>query len=100
MQKLTGYIEDYGILKVDVPTRLDILSKIRDNAGNHYFRAWAENSLSMLITKRWLTDSVTEDKSEAAQTTMPLLHVSTECKTTNLGGVGYMTKLTHHIRRF
>ncbi|EKM59537.1 uncharacterized protein PHACADRAFT_191906 [Phanerochaete carnosa HHB-10118-sp] len=75
VQRLTGHIEDYGILKVDVPTRLDILSKIRDNAGNHYFRAWAENSLAMLITKRWLTDSVAEDKSEAAQTTMPLLHV-------------------------
>lgn len=75
IQKLTSHIEDYGILKVDVPTRLDILSKIRDNAGNHYFRAWAENNLAMLITKRWLTDSVAEDKDEVAQTTMPLLHI-------------------------
>ncbi|GJE84818.1 hypothetical protein PsYK624_008940 [Phanerochaete sordida] len=75
VQKLTGHIDDYGILKVDVPTRLDILVKIRDNAPNHYFRAWAENNLAMLITKRWLTDSVAEGKTESAKTTMPLLHI-------------------------
>lgn len=76
VQKLTGHIENYGILKVDVPTRLEVLSKIRDNAGNHYFRAWAENGSAMLITKKWLTDSVAETETMGNQATMPILHVS------------------------
>ena len=42
VSKLTNFISNYGISKVDIPTRLEVLSKIRDNAPNHYFRAWAE----------------------------------------------------------
>lgn len=77
IKHLTGHIEKYGILKVDVPTRLEILSKIRDNAGNHYFRNWAENKLAMQITKQWLVDSVgAAPDSPGATVTMPLLHVS------------------------
>lgn len=76
IHKLTGHIDNYGILKVDLPTRLEVLSKVRDNAGNHYFRAWAENTLAMLITKKWLIDSVSETDTTASQATMPILHVS------------------------
>lgn len=72
--KLTGHIEKYGVLKVDVPTRLEVLSKIRDNAGNHYFRAWAENDVAMLIIKRWLMDSVAEGRPQG-EVTMPILQV-------------------------
>lgn len=78
--QLTNYIHAYGISKVDLSTRLDILSKIRDNAPNHYFRAWAENSTAMAITKKWLTESGNaEPDSTESRATMPLLHVSYHC---------------------
>lgn len=73
--KLASHIENYGVLKVDVPTRLEVLTKIRDNAGNHYFRAWAESSPAMHVTKKWLNDSLSENDVALAATTMPLLHV-------------------------
>jgi hypothetical protein len=76
--KLTSHIKNYGITKVDVATRLDILTKIRDNAGNHYFRAWAENDLAMDITKKWLIESVSDSDISFPTTTMPLLHVRVE----------------------
>lgn len=75
VNKLTGLIDDYGITKVDLSTRADILTKIRDNAGNHYFRAWAENELAMEITRLWLKESADPDSPYSA-TTMPLMHVS------------------------
>lgn len=75
--KLTNYISNYGISKVDIPTRLEVLSKIRDNAPNHYFRAWAENGAAMTITKKWLLESGSaEPDTDESAATMPLLHVS------------------------
>lgn len=82
MSQLTTFISTYGTSKVDIATRLEILSKIRDNAPNHYFRAWAENSTAMSITKKWLTESGNaEPDSPQSQATMPLLHVSDELHT-------------------
>lgn len=75
--QLTSYISTYGISKVDIATRLELLSKIRDNAPNHYFRAWAENGNAMNITKKWLLESGSaESDTDASTATMPLLHVS------------------------
>ncbi len=74
VMKLTNHIDSYGVSKVDATTRIEVLTKIRDNAGNHYFRAWAENDLAMEISKTWLKDSADMD-SPVAATTMPLLHV-------------------------
>ncbi|KAI0699812.1 hypothetical protein BC835DRAFT_1405015 [Cytidiella melzeri] len=76
VSQLTSYLSTYGMSKVDVATRLEILSKIRDNAPNHYFRAWAENGNAMSITKKWLTESGNaEPDSKESTATMPLLHI-------------------------
>ncbi|KAF9782343.1 hypothetical protein BJ322DRAFT_1075692 [Thelephora terrestris] len=60
--------------EVDGPLRLEILTKIRDNAGNHYFRAWVENEDAMDITREWLKAAAKGDD-QLAETIMPLLHI-------------------------
>lgn len=60
----------------DPGVRLEILTKIRDGAGNHYFRAWSENSRAMDITREWLRAAyAANDNSPLIETTMPLLHI-------------------------
>ena len=73
---LSSLIDDYGSQEVDPQTRLEILTKIRDNAGNHYFRAWAENEIAMDITKEWLKLACSSKADpQLVETIMPLLHV-------------------------
>ena len=62
------------IVEIEGPLRLEILTKIRDNAGNHYFRAWVENEDAMDITREWLKAAAKGDD-QLAETIMPLLHV-------------------------
>lgn len=71
-------IADYGAAEVDPEMRLEILTKIRDGAGNHYFRAWLENATAMDITRDWLKSALMakDDNSHLVDTIMPLLHVS------------------------
>jgi protein phosphatase 1 regulatory subunit 10 len=60
----------------DPSIRLEILTKIRDGAGNHYFRAWSENSRAMDITREWLRAAYSaDDGNPLLETIMPLLHV-------------------------
>jgi protein phosphatase 1 regulatory subunit 10 len=75
---LVDHITDYGAADVDPAMRLEILTKIRDGAGNHYFRAWLENLMAMDITRDWLKSALTakDDGSQLEDTIMPLLHVS------------------------
>ena len=74
---LVSKIADYGWQDVDAATRLEILTKIRDGAGNHYFRAWSENTTAVEITRDWLKAAfVADTDSPLVETTMPLLHVS------------------------
>jgi protein phosphatase 1 regulatory subunit 10 len=75
---LVDRITDYGAADVDPAMRLEILTKIRDGAGNHYFRAWLENLTAMDITRDWLKSALTakDDGSQLVDTIMPLLHVS------------------------
>lgn len=74
---LVSKIEDYGWQDVDAATRLEILTKIRDGAGNHYFRAWSENTTAVEITRDWLKAAfVADPDSPLVETMMPLLHVS------------------------
>ncbi|OBZ71852.1 hypothetical protein A0H81_08113 [Grifola frondosa] len=76
VSQLVSYIEDYGIQEVDTQTRLEILTKMRDNAGNHYFRAWVENEGAMDITREWLKLAYTgKGNSQLVETIMPLLHI-------------------------
>jgi len=75
VQHLTDRIADFGITDVDTQTRLDILARIRDGAGNHYYRAWSENSLAVDITREWIRAAAKADSGALQETIMPLLHV-------------------------
>ncbi|KAK0191456.1 hypothetical protein F5146DRAFT_1048772 [Armillaria mellea] len=73
---LASRISDYGAPEVDAATRLEILTKIRDGAGNHYFRAWSENPTAMDISREWLKSVLaTKDDNTLVETIMPLLHI-------------------------
>jgi protein phosphatase 1 regulatory subunit 10 len=76
VNSLVTLIDVYGSQEVDASTRLEILTKIRDQAGNHYFRAWSENLLAIDISREWLKAAfVAKDDSPLVETIMPLLHV-------------------------
>jgi len=76
VQQLVSKIAEFGILEVSAQTRLDILTKIRDNAGNNYFRAWLENIAAMDIAREWLKAGATNNADDQVlETVMPLLHV-------------------------
>ncbi|KAG7446023.1 uncharacterized protein BT62DRAFT_1006200 [Guyanagaster necrorhizus] len=73
---LASRISVYGPQDVDAATRLEILTKIRDGAGNHYFRAWSENPTAMDISREWLKSVLaTKEDSTLVETIMPLLHI-------------------------
>ena len=77
VSQLVDILDDYGIAEVEAPTRLEILTKIRDNAGNHYFRAWVDNATAMDIVREWLKLAFTgRNDSQLVETIMPILHVS------------------------
>lgn len=77
VNSLVSHIDDFGSQDIDPSTRLEILTKIRDNAGNHYFRAWLENVTAMDTTREWLkTGLMAKNDSLLVETIMPLLHVS------------------------
>lgn len=75
VQHLTDRIADFGITEVEAHMRLEILARIRDGAGNHYYRAWSENSLAVEITREWIKAAAKGDSGSLQDTTMPLLHV-------------------------
>ncbi|KAI3604761.1 hypothetical protein WG66_008559 [Moniliophthora roreri] len=73
---LVQRLDDFGSQDVDASLRMEILTKIRDGAGNHYFRAWGENSTALDITREWLKAAYTAKEGDPlAETTMPLLHI-------------------------
>jgi protein phosphatase 1 regulatory subunit 10 len=74
---LVDRVADYGAADVEPAMRLEILTRIRDGAGNHYFRAWLENATAMDITRDWLKSALMakDDNSQLVDTIMPLLHV-------------------------
>jgi protein phosphatase 1 regulatory subunit 10 len=74
---LVNLISEYGSQDVDAAMRLEILTKIRDQAGNHYFRAWSENPTAIDISREWLKSAyVAKTDNSLVETIMPLLHVS------------------------
>jgi hypothetical protein len=76
VHSLVALISEYGSQDVDAQIRLEILTKVRDNAGNHYFRAWAENVTAIDISREWLKAAFTaKSDSPLVETIMPLLHV-------------------------
>jgi protein phosphatase 1 regulatory subunit 10 len=77
VHNLVTLINEYGSQDVDAATRLEILTKIRDQAGNHYFRAWSENVTAIDISREWLKSAFMAKVDDAlVETIMPLLHVS------------------------
>ena len=74
MSDLADKIIALDIAEIEGHLRSEILTKIRDNAGNHYFRAWVENEDAMDITREWLKTAAKGDD-QLAETIMPLLHV-------------------------
>ena len=78
VSQLVNLLDDYGIPEVETATRLEILTKIRDNAGNHYFRAWVDNAVAMEIVREWLKLAFVGRSTDPqlVETIMPILHVS------------------------
>ncbi|KAF8075900.1 hypothetical protein FPV67DRAFT_1469704 [Lyophyllum atratum] len=73
---LVDRILDFGTADVEPTTRLEIFTKMRDGAGNHYFRAWSENPTAIDVTRDWLKAGFTaNDDSPLVETIMPLLHI-------------------------
>jgi protein phosphatase 1 regulatory subunit 10 len=68
-------IVSMGSVEVDLSMRLQVLSKIRDYAGNDFYQAWASNSEAMEIVRDWLKGAVTSKTGDWDETVMPLLHV-------------------------
>ncbi|KAJ6447507.1 hypothetical protein C8R45DRAFT_948494 [Mycena sanguinolenta] len=71
---------DYCSADVDAATRMEILTKIRDGAGNHYFRTWVENPTAVDITHEWVKAAFSAsredgDDAQLGETIMPLLHL-------------------------
>ncbi|KAH8829943.1 hypothetical protein DL96DRAFT_1591014 [Flagelloscypha sp. PMI_526] len=63
---------------VDLPTRLEVLGKIRDVAGNPYFRALSENVDALDMLRDWLRagcNSRPDDETGFINTVMPILHI-------------------------
>ena len=76
VKTIVAAIEDFGSQDVDPATRKEIVTRIRDNAGNHFFRAWSENADAMEILREWLKAGATgKDNGFWEETIMPLLHV-------------------------
>lgn len=41
IKTFVNHIDDFGSEEVELTLWMETLTKIRDNAGNHYFRAWS-----------------------------------------------------------
>jgi protein phosphatase 1 regulatory subunit 10 len=83
VNSLVSYIVDYGSSEVDAAIRIEILTKIRDNAGNHYFRAWADSLTAIELTREWLKAGFTaKGDATLVDTIMPLLQVSLRSSST------------------
>ncbi|PIL36624.1 hypothetical protein GSI_00313 [Ganoderma sinense ZZ0214-1] len=76
VNQLVNILFDYGIAEVEASTRLEILTKIRDNAGNHYFRAWVDNNDALEIIREWLKLAFQgRSETQLLETIMPILHI-------------------------
>ncbi|TDL29108.1 hypothetical protein BD410DRAFT_4016 [Rickenella mellea] len=76
VRAIVTQLDSFGSQEVDLPLRLEIITKIRDNAGNPFFRAWADNDSAIDIFRDWLKAGATgKDDGQWEETIMPLLHV-------------------------
>ncbi|KAI0662865.1 hypothetical protein C8Q70DRAFT_954243 [Cubamyces menziesii] len=76
IDRLVNILDKYGIADVDAQIRLDIVTRIRDCAGNHYFRAWVDHTSAMDILREWLKLAfVGRSDPQLVETIMPILHI-------------------------
>lgn len=74
-------IAEMSSARVTPEMRMEIASRIRDNAGNAFFAAWAKDPEAMVLLVSWLKAGVTgKDEGKWECTIMPLLHVSDLCR--------------------
>ncbi|KAG8900938.1 hypothetical protein FRB99_005663 [Tulasnella sp. 403] len=59
---------------IDRPTRVEILTKIRDNAGTGFYKVWAKSPGAMEVLKDWLKATLAK-KDGFEETLMPLLFI-------------------------
>ncbi|KAG8965075.1 hypothetical protein FRC03_000956 [Tulasnella sp. 419] len=72
-QSVISHLSSISWADVDSPTRLKILTKIRDGAGQEFYGAWAKSSAGMDILRDWLKTTVTKEGYD--ETLMPLLFI-------------------------
>lgn len=76
VRNIVSALNSYGAQEVDASTRLEVITKFRDNAGNTFFQAWASNADAMDIFREWMKAAATgKDGGAWEETIMPLLHV-------------------------
>ncbi|KAL5488365.1 hypothetical protein ACEPAI_6473 [Sanghuangporus weigelae] len=76
VRRLMDAVAEMGSARVTPEMRMDIASRIRDNAGNAFFAAWARDAEAMVLLVSWLKAGVTgKDEGKWECTIMPLLHV-------------------------
>ncbi|KAL5530757.1 hypothetical protein ACEPAF_7015 [Sanghuangporus sanghuang] len=76
VRKLMDAVAEMGSARVTPEMRIDIASRIRDNAGNAFFAAWARDAEAMVLLVSWLKAGVAgKDEGKWECTIMPLLHV-------------------------
>lgn len=51
INNLVNLIDDFGSEEVEPALRMEILTKICDNAANHYFRAWSRLQFASILYK-------------------------------------------------
>ncbi|CDO74191.1 hypothetical protein BN946_scf185043.g243 [Trametes cinnabarina] len=76
VSQLVNILDEAGFANVDAKLRLDIVTKIRDCAGNHYFRAWVDNPVAMEVVREWLKLAfIGRHDPQLVETIMPILHI-------------------------
>ena len=73
-QSLISHLASTAWNDIDLTTRKEILTRIRDGAGKEFYRAWAKSEIGLSIVRDWLRTTVQKDGWE--ETLMPLLFVS------------------------
>lgn len=71
-----------GLSAVSPPLREHIFCKIRDGAGNAFFKEWRTDKDAMTVLVSWLRSGV-KGESGCEGSVMPILHVSVDGRENN-----------------
>ena len=73
-ESIIGLLAKSSWNEIDCPTRVDILTKIRDHAGSGFYKVWAKSPVAMDVLRDWLKATMMREGLE--DTLMPVLFVS------------------------